>query len=125
MELLECVQHRKLLRMTTAQVEVEQAGGYALLHIGGIVGDGKLGEICSHLELLVDNAVDDLLDGLAGVVPIKRLAGRCPSVEFVSVSIMMMAMIFKIVLLRIVYYVNKFYLCSRKCLSTKWEVRLI
>ena len=73
--------------MTTAQVEVEQAGGYSLLHIGGVVGDGKLGEIFSHLELLVDNAVDDLLDGLAGVVPIKRLAGRCPSVEFVSVSI--------------------------------------
>ena len=87
MELLEGVQHRELLRMTTAQVEVEQAGGYALLHIGGVVGDGKLGEICGHHQLFVDNAVDDLLDCLARVVPIKRLAGRCPSVEFVSVSI--------------------------------------
>ena len=84
--------------MTIAQIEVEQAGGYALLHICSVVGDGELGEICSHHQLLVDNAVDDLLDGLAGVVPIKRLAGRCPSVEFVSVSIiMMMTMIFKIV----------------------------
>ena len=50
MELLEGVQHRELLRMTTAQVEVEQAGGYALLHIGGIVGDGKLGEICTAVQ---------------------------------------------------------------------------
>ena len=53
--------------MTTAQEEVEQAGGNALLHIGGVVGDSKLGEICSHHQLFVDNAVDDLLDWQAGV----------------------------------------------------------
>ena len=86
-ELLEGVQHRELLRMATAKVEVKQAGGDALLHVCSVVGDGELGEIRSHHQLFVDNAVDDLLDCLAGVVPIKRLAGRCPSVEFVSVSI--------------------------------------
>ena len=84
MELLEGVQHCELLRMTTAQVEVEQAGGYALLHIGGVVGDGKLGEICSHHQLFVDNAVDDLLDCLAGVVPIKRLSSKSNRITFLK-----------------------------------------
>ena len=58
--LLEGVEDDKLMGVAAAEVEIKEAAAHTLLHVAGLVRDGKLGESLDHLDLMGDIEVKHL-----------------------------------------------------------------
>ena len=81
LELPEGVHDAELLGVAVAEVEVEQTLVDSLPHVAGVVRHSKPGQGGGELQLLLQDPLQHLLDGVPGVLLVKVLAGRRPPVQ--------------------------------------------